>query len=176
VTRKSDVAGPPRAGAETRAVLDALRRIVRSLRTPGGASDGLSAAGLFVLRTLADGGTLSVNEIAARTHTHQSSASVVVKRLARAGLLRRSRPDGDRRRVELTLAPKGAAALRRTPRAPQEAIVAAVETLDADTRARLAASLASLVRAMGIDGGEAGMFFEDAPASAGFRRSRRARS
>jgi DNA-binding MarR family transcriptional regulator len=167
----------PRGGAdETRAVLDALRRIVRTLRTHGASSHGESAAGLFVLQTLADGGTLSVNEIAARTHTHQSSASVVVKRLVRRKLVRRARSVDDGRRVEMTLAPRGAELLKRAPRAPQERLVAGLDALAPVERARLAASLAALVRAMGIDGDAPSMFFEEAPRSSAVRRSRRARS
>jgi len=169
-------AAPRGAGDETRAVLDALRRIVRTLRSPGATPSGESAAGLFVLQTLADGGTLSVNEIAARTHTHQSSASVVVKRLVRRKLVRRARSTNDGRRVEMTLAPRGAELLKRAPRAPQERLVAGLAALEPAQRARLAESLAALVRAMGIDGDAPSMFFEEAAPAAPVRRSRRARS
>jgi DNA-binding MarR family transcriptional regulator len=161
---------------ETRAVLDALRRIVRTLRTNGSSSSRESAAGLFVLQTLADGGTLSVNEIAARTHTHQSSASVVVNRLVRRKLVRRARSADDGRRVEMTLAPQGVEFLKRAPRAPQERLVAGVHLLDPTERARLAASLGALVRAMRIHADEPSMFFEDGAARPSVRRSRSARS
>src|SRR4051812_49679467 len=69
----------------TREVLDAIRRVVRTLREASRHSDrvvGVSAAQLFVLQRLAGTRGLSVNELAARTLTHQSSVSVVVSKLA----------------------------------------------------------------------------------------------
>jgi DNA-binding MarR family transcriptional regulator len=66
-----------------RGVLNALRRIVRDLRL--GARDaersaGISGAQLFVLQALADERASSLNELADRTHTDQSSVSVVGRR------------------------------------------------------------------------------------------------
>ena len=80
---------PARAAADvltnraTRQVLDAIRRVVRTLREASRHSEkaaGISAAQLFVLQRLAGTGGLSVNELAARTLTHQSSVSVVVSK------------------------------------------------------------------------------------------------
>jgi len=177
VKRTPPVARPRHDGVdETRAVLDALRRIVRTLRTNGASHAVESAAGLFVLQTLADGGTLSVNEIAARTHTHQSSASVVVNRLVKRKLVRRARSVDDGRRVELTLAPQGVEFLKRAPRAPQERLVSGVKSLDPSERARLAASLSALVRAMGIHADEPSMFFEDGSRRSSSGRARSAGS
>lgn len=161
---------------DTRLAVDALRRIVRALRTPETAQGELTAARLFVLQTLAEAGTLSVNEIAARTHAHQSSVSVVVKRLAQMRLVRRVRAEDDARRVELSLTTRGAARLRHAPRAPQERLVAGIESLSPAERSRLAASLSGLVRAMRIDGERPAMFFEDEPEPGSVRRSSRART
>src|SRR6188508_2107958 len=69
---------------ETRAILDAVRRIVRDLHESSRASEkqvGLSGAQLFVLQTLAQSPGASLNDLAARTHTHQSSVSTVVAKL-----------------------------------------------------------------------------------------------
>lgn len=167
---------PDPVGADTRLVLDALRRIVRTLRTPERRPGDLSAARLFVMQTLAGAGTLSVNEIAARTHTHQSSVSVVVKELARSRLVRRTRSPGDARRVDVSLTRRGVARLRSAPRAPQERIVAGIEALAPAARARLAASLAELVGAMGVGGEVPAMFFEEPPRTRAGRRSRSARA
>src|SRR5215217_2732988 len=67
-------------GRDVRAVLDAIRRIVRVLRVSSRAAEkqvGLSGAQLFVLHKLEDAPALSLNELADRTRTHQSSVSVV---------------------------------------------------------------------------------------------------
>src|SRR5262249_54251271 len=104
-----------RGGAEhddihVRAVMDALRRIVRALRISARAAEGrlgISGAQLFVLHQLANGGASSIDELAARTHTHQSSVSVVVSRLADRGLaVRRTAPD-DARRTAIALTSAG---------------------------------------------------------------------
>lgn len=167
---------PTPVSDDTRLAVDALRRIVRALRTPESEQGELTAARLFVLQTLAEAGTLTVNEIAARTHAHQSSVSVVVKRLAQMRLVRRVRAADDARRVELSLTARGAARLRRAPRAPQERLVVGIESLSAAERSRLAASLVDLVRVMRIDGERPAMFFEDEPEPGAVRRSRRART
>jgi hypothetical protein len=81
---------------DVRALLDAIRRIVQSLHASSRDSQsttGLSTAQLFVLRTVEGSGGLSINDLAARTFTHQSSVSVVVSRREAPP---RGRPRGER--------------------------------------------------------------------------------
>ena len=81
-------------GADVQAVLDGVRRIVQALRASSRWAEqhvGLSGAQLFVLQKLAETPAMSVNELAARTHTHQSSVSMVVSRLVEHGLVTRTR-------------------------------------------------------------------------------------
>src|SRR5438105_26745 len=85
-------------GSETRSILDSIRRIVRALRLADRAAEkrlGLSGAQLFVLHKLAVGPALSLNELADRTLTHQSSVSVVVQRLVKRKLAARARSGKD---------------------------------------------------------------------------------
>src|SRR3982751_2525470 len=61
---------------EVSSVVDALRRIVRGLHRSHRLAEQrwqLSAAQLLVLQRLADSPTSSVNELADRTYTHQST-------------------------------------------------------------------------------------------------------
>src|SRR3954469_8533224 len=91
-------------GGETRAILDAVRRIVRTLHESSRAAEkslGLTGAQLFVLQKLADAPGLSLNALAAQTHTHQSSVSTVVSRLVERGLVLRPAAADDGRRLEL---------------------------------------------------------------------------
>src|SRR4051812_3921960 len=95
---------------ETRAVIDAVRRIVRSLHESSRAAEkslGLSGAQLFVLQTLADVPGLSLNGLSDRTHTHQSSVSTVVSRLVERGLILRTPASDDARRLELRVSAEG---------------------------------------------------------------------
>jgi DNA-binding MarR family transcriptional regulator len=80
------------AAREVQAVLDGIRRIVHSLHASSRAAErriGLSAAQLFVLRRLAETDGLSINELAEKTFTHQSSVSVVASRLEARRLVAR---------------------------------------------------------------------------------------
>jgi DNA-binding MarR family transcriptional regulator len=148
-------------------VVDAVRHLVRALRLSHQEAErsvGLSAAQLFVLQSLRDSEPASLNDVAARTATDQSSVSVVVSRLVSQGLVLRRRSAEDARRLELRLSSRAHALLRRAPRfvAPH-ALVAAVEELSLTERRTLGRLLARVVDAMGGEAGAAGMFFEEPP-------------
>jgi DNA-binding MarR family transcriptional regulator len=116
-----------------------------------------------VLQKLAEEPSLSLNELAARTLTHQSSVSVVVSRLVDAGLVSRSTSRSDQRRVVLSLSTKGRALVRNSPDAAQHRLISAIEGLPAKNRRSLALQLEALVRRAGIGGEEAALFFEEGP-------------
>ena len=162
-------------GTDVRAVMDALRRIVRALRLSARAAEGrlgISGAQLFVLHQLAQGDASSIDELAARTLTHQSSVSVVVSRLAERGLVvRRTSPD-DARRTVIALTAAGRALLRRAPEVGQERLIRGLERLRPSQRRLLASQLTALVRALEVDREEPGMFFDEDPARAPMARRR----
>ena len=163
------------AAADTRTVLDAVRRIVHTLHASSRWAEkhvGLTSAQLFVLHKLAESPQLSLNELAARTHTHQSSVSTVVSRLVDRGLVIRGQTPGDARRVALALSPSGRRVVQEAPDPEQKRLIAGLERLPARDRSALARSLDALVREMEVSGGEAVMFFDDS-AAARRRRSRR---
>jgi DNA-binding MarR family transcriptional regulator len=150
----------------TRAVLDSIRRIVRALRESSRKTErsvGLGAAQLFVLQRLAGAAPLSLNELAERTLTHQSSVSVVVSRLVRSGLVARRRAAADGRRVAITLTPTGREVLSRAPAAAQDRLIGALGLLDVAARKDLARHLGRLVEAMALPLHHPPMFFERAP-------------
>jgi DNA-binding MarR family transcriptional regulator len=122
----------------------------------------LSGAQLYVLHTLSMAERLSVNELADRVRTHQSTVSVVVRKLVDRGLVRRRESETDARRVELALTATGRQLLRCAPGAAQERLVAGIERLQASTRKQLAASLSQLVGAMALGHEPAPMLFDDA--------------
>lgn len=145
---------------DVRAILDSLRRIVRDLRRPGAAGPSpLSPAQHFILHALREGESLSVNDVADRTYTHQSSVSVVVRTLVDRGHVVRKTSAADRRRAELTLTRAGRAALRRASETPQVRLLGGIAKLPPQSRKRLAATLSELVWAMGLHGERPEMFF-----------------
>jgi len=149
---------------EVTSVVDSLRRIVRALHRSHRLAEQewqLSAAQLLVLQRLAEERTLSVNQLADRTFTHQSTVSVVVTRLVGRGLVRRSRATADARRAELGLTPAGRVLLER---AMSSALMKLFDALDAMPASRLrviGGCLQGVVDALGVSEEPAGMFFED---------------
>ena len=158
--------------------LDAIRRIVQALRVSARSAErrlGVSGAQLFVLHALADEPARSLNDLAARTYTHQSSVSVVVDRLAKRRLVSRSRSPQDGRRIVLELTPSGRSLLRASPEVAQIRLIHALRDLSRKDAHALARVMSHVVERMGI--GEAPeLFFEDGSAAARRRNlSKRAR-
>ena len=152
------------ASAEAaRAAANDIRRLVRALRDSASAAQravGVSGAQLYVLRQLAQVPGLSINELAARTLTHQSSVSVVAQRLVDAGLAGRRR-GVDARRVELHLTAKGRRLLERAPEPFQERLLAALQRLPKAKGVRLAEGLTALVAELHLADAEPEMFLEE---------------
>ena len=147
--------------------LNAIRHIVRALRESAAVAErktGITGSQLFVLKILAEAGVMSVNELAAETFTHQSTVSVVVRKLVAQGLVRKAASARDQRRVELTATPKGRALLERSPSSAQGRLIAAVRALPPAERRQLAATLVRLASAVETRRRKPSMFFEDVKA------------
>ena len=146
------------------AAVDAIRRILQALRRStrrARARAGVTGAQLFVLQTLAEAPAASLNSLAERTFTHQSTVSVVVNALVKRGLIVKRRSDDDARRVELRLSPRGRALVGRTPHTAQARLIEGLRALPGDETAELARLLRRLVTAMGATHQAPRMFFED---------------
>ncbi len=168
----------PKASAEpaVREVLNSLRRIVRSLRVESRNAEqrvGLSGAQLFVLQCLARQSPCSVNELAARTATDQSSVSVVVSRLVAGGYVRRAVSKRDRRRVELSLTRAGRTLLESAPEVAQERLLRALARLKSQDIRDLSRILAEVVEHAEVSELAPALFFEEAPALAPAKGPRR---
>jgi DNA-binding MarR family transcriptional regulator len=121
---------------------------------------GISGAQLFVLHALSETPADSLNELAARTFTHQSSVSTVVERLVRKRYVSRTRSSADARRVVLSLTPSGRALLRSSPDIAQLRLISALRELTSRDRRSLARILDHVVHEMGADAAPS-LFFEE---------------
>jgi DNA-binding MarR family transcriptional regulator len=149
--------------AGTRDILDAVRRIVRTLHESSRAAEkafGLTGAQLFVLQKLAEAPGLSLNALAAETHTHQSSVSTVVSRLAERGLVLRGASPDDGRRLELRVSAEGRRLVSRAPDAAQARLIHAIEQLSPARRRQLSQLLGELTEAMDLTDRTPVMFFD----------------
>jgi DNA-binding MarR family transcriptional regulator len=153
--------------------LDAMRRIVRVLRRSSARTErelGLGAAQLFVLHQLAEAPAASVNALAERTYTHQSSVSVVVRRLVEQGLVARRPAAGDARRRELSITTAGRRLVERAPMPAQLHLIEGLTRLGSRDLATLARLLERVVQAMGASDQPPTMLFVE-----GMRRPGRPR-
>lgn len=124
---------------------------------------GISLAQLYVLQLLQQHPAASVNELADRTLTHQSSVSVVVRRLTERGLVEKRPSAEDGRRVEIALSDAGRELLARAPHPTQAALIKGLRLLDRTVLETLDDSLHAWLEAMGMREEAPPMFGEDEP-------------
>jgi DNA-binding MarR family transcriptional regulator len=148
----------------TERAMNAVRSIVRALRINTRAIElkmGISLAQLFVLQQLAERPAASLNELAERTATHQSSVSVVVRRLVERGYVSRTSSSSDKRRIEIDVTPIGRALLTEAPTTIQSQLMAALSGMDASEQTTLADLLERWLREAKIDIAAPPMLGED---------------
>lgn len=139
------------ADEAARELIEALRAVARELRLSEREAEqrlGVRPAQLLALRKLAERPAASLAELAERTHTDPSSASVVVQRLVERGLVARTPADADRRRIALAITPAGRALVRRAPETTHERVAHAVAQLGPRSTTPLVRGLGAFVRAL----------------------------
>jgi DNA-binding MarR family transcriptional regulator len=145
-------------------VLDAFRNLVKALRLADRAGlerHGLGSAQVFVLHQLNRESPLSINELAERTATDQSTVSVVVNKLVEKGFVTRERSNDDARRVALALTAKGRLTVRKLPSPIQHGLIESVRQLPASRARALAEMLEQVVGALGVAEKRPPMFFDE---------------
>jgi DNA-binding MarR family transcriptional regulator len=134
--------------------MNAIRSVVRALRINTRAIElemGISLAQLFVLQQLAERPAESLNELAERTATHQSSVSVVVRRLVERGFVSRVASAADKRRIEIDVTPSGRELLGGAPATIQMQLMSALRQLNVEEQNTLADLLERWLRIAKID-------------------------
>src|SRR3954467_6227531 len=150
----SPIQGSVTSSDDTARAMNAIRSIVRALRLNTRSIEGklgISLAQLFVLQQLLDKPAESLNELAERTATHQSSVSVVVRRLVDRGLVTRLASTADRRRVQIALTPAGEKILVGAPETFQIRLMNALGQLPPAERKQLAQLLSKWLDAANIN-------------------------
>ncbi len=159
----SCVARKPTSQPDVARALNALRRMVRGLRS---AAEGverdlrISAAQLFVLSELAHVPDQSVKDLAAVTMTTHSTVSQVVAQLISKRLVTRTADAFDGRRSVLRVSRKGTDLLRKAPRAIQEDLIDGFATLRPAERRGLANGLERWLAASGLSAVPSTMLFD----------------
>lgn len=134
-------------------VMDYIRHIFKALRVASSQFEkdlGVSAAQIFVMKKLRDEPGLSINDLALRTTTHQSSVSVVVKKLEEQGLVSREVSPLDSRKVVVSLTPQGLEKLGAIPRTIQENMIDSLQNMPPEKTQALASLMKEFVTEAGI--------------------------
>lgn len=150
---------------ESRAILDALRRLVQTVQQSSKSVEsrfGVSGAQLFVLHKASEANASSINELAEKTLTHQSSVSVVVDKLVSKGFVERKQDENDRRKTLVTVTKLGRSLLKQAPLAPQEELSKGILALADSERKALSSGLTRLLEEIGYGDERPPMLFEDA--------------
>jgi DNA-binding MarR family transcriptional regulator len=134
-------------------LIEYLRHIYKALRNSSSQSEkdlGLSAAQILVLKNLKSEQGLSINDLAQRTLTHQSSVSVVVKKLEEGGLVRRTASAVDSRKVIVSLTDRGFEKLSSLPTATADLLVQTLQDMPPEKTATLATLMSEFLKKANI--------------------------
>lgn len=144
-------------------ILNALRRLVSTLHVASRQTEkqlGMSTAQLFALQKLQDGQKRSLNELALLTYTHQSSLSVVVRKLVDKGLVQSSPSPTDSRRLMLGLTAKGRRLLDKAAASVPDRLLKALAEMDPKDQIQLGRLLNELLDRAALSDARADLFFE----------------
>jgi DNA-binding MarR family transcriptional regulator len=151
---------------DAHSVLNSFRCLVKALRVADRAGireHGLGASQLYVLHELRNDSPLSINDLAERMATDQSTVSVVVAKLIEKGFVSRERSENDLRRLELALTAKGLRIVKNLPPPIQQVIIEGVQRLPRTRAHTLAESLREICAVLGVDDQHPPMLFADEP-------------
>ena len=113
-------------------------------------SCGISGSQLWMLHEVRQAPGIGVSELAARLSIHQSTASLLVEKLVRAGLVTRSRSKADQRRVGLQLSTRGQRCVKRAPGPPEGVLPEAIAGLSRPKLLALRSSLRAVVAELDV--------------------------
>ncbi|WP_174842469.1 MarR family winged helix-turn-helix transcriptional regulator [Steroidobacter cummioxidans] len=111
---------------------------------------GISGSQLWLLHELARDGSLGVSELADKLSIHQSTCSLHVEKLVRAGLVKKTRGVEDQRRVELSVTTLGRRTIARAPGPAEGVLPEAIAELSPATLRGLSRGLQQIVSALDI--------------------------
>ena len=145
---------PPIANTDAAQVLRRFRVVFNAIRThfrQVEKASGLGGAQVWALSLINTHPGMGVGEVAKGMDIHQSTASNLIKLLARKHLVAMTKSLLDKRVVELRVTPAGLAALANIPGPFEGVLPGALKQLEAGTLASLHQDLGLLIAALHAD-------------------------
>lgn len=113
-------------------------------------SCGISGSQLWILHELKKAPGIGVSVLAQRLSIHQSTCSLLVEKLVRAGHVKKSKSRADQRRVGLQVSSKGRRCMARAPGPPEGILPEAVAGLSRSKARALYNSLQSVIAGLDV--------------------------
>lgn len=129
-----------------RIIYGSMRQHFREVRR----ACGISGSQLWLLRELERGGGLGVSQLADRLSIHQSTCSLHVEKLVRAGLVKKLRMSEDQRRVELSVTALGRRMIARAPGPAEGVLPEAIAELSPTALRGLQKGLRQIIAALEV--------------------------
>lgn len=145
-------------------IMNAVRSIASAIRNQSNKAQnelGLNAAQIFIVReVLNKQNGITINELANRTHTHQSTVSTVVSRLCKLGWLEKRSSEIDKRQSFIFIVEEHRKKIQKNTVLIQDRMFEALDKMNDEQRHQLATLLTLFCSQSGLNVDEAPMFDE----------------
>ncbi|MBA5764409.1 MarR family transcriptional regulator [Vibrio sp. 404] len=114
-------------------VLVSLRQIIRAIDLHSkklSKESGLTAPQLILMRSIRELGEVTIKQLSNHTNMSQATATIILDRLQRNGLIERKRSETDKRKVHAVLTEQGRERLAQAPLPLQQSFINKFQQLD----------------------------------------------
>ena len=142
--------------------MQALRRIFKAIQDYSQdvyTQFGITGPQLWVLKTIAENGSLPLGELSKKMYLHPSTITRVVDRMEQKGYMQRERSKEDRRVISVCLTPVGEALAKTAPSPAQGKMIHGLNKLGEKELSTIYHSVQKLVEIMEVQDLEVTFFF-----------------
>ncbi|GAB2651133.1 MarR family winged helix-turn-helix transcriptional regulator [Vibrio panuliri] len=138
-------------------VLVSLRQIIRAIDLHSkklSKESGLTAPQLILMRSIRELGEVTIKQLSNHTNMSQATATIILDRLQKNGLIERRRSETDKRKVHAVLTEQGRERLAQAPMPLQQSFINKFQRLDEWEQTLLLSSvqrLSAMMNAEDID-------------------------
>ncbi|WP_162048082.1 MarR family winged helix-turn-helix transcriptional regulator [Vibrio taketomensis] len=114
-------------------VLVSLRQIIRAIDLHSkklSKESGLTAPQLILMRSIRELGEVTIKQLSTHTNMSQATATIILDRLQKNGLIERQRSETDKRKVHAVLTAQGRERLEQAPMPLQQSFINKFQQLE----------------------------------------------
>lgn len=132
-------------------VLIAIRQIIRAIDLHSRQLNkelGLTSPQLLLMRSIRDSGEVTIRQLSMNTNMSQATATTIIDRIEKRGLVKRQRSQLDKRKVHAYLTEEGAELLEKAPLPLQDHFIQRFQNLDSWEQSLLLSSVQRISKMM----------------------------